>query len=187
MATVASPPCRPLPPERTHGTMRDGPANVLNKLPKSVQPKATQALHAIWMAETRAAARRAFAQSGGTFAAERRKQAGQRVPRGATPTTGNAPCSRGSDLDWRYLFGAGGAKPSLRCIPRRRAGRTIHLRLTSRPPTHFLVQPTTFQCCDIPRGPHARPPRWPARSASSDTPAAAGLAPRQATAGCPLR
>jgi len=45
-------------------------ANVLNKLPTSVQPKATQALHAIWMAETRSAAHRAFAQFGETFAAK---------------------------------------------------------------------------------------------------------------------
>ncbi len=34
--------------------------NVLNKLPKSVQPKAKQALHEIWMAETREAAEKAF-------------------------------------------------------------------------------------------------------------------------------
>lgn len=34
--------------------------NVLNKLPKAVQPKAKQALHQIWMAETREAAERAF-------------------------------------------------------------------------------------------------------------------------------
>jgi len=45
-------------------------ANVLNKLPKSVQPKATQALHAIWMAETRGAAHRAFTQFGEVFAAK---------------------------------------------------------------------------------------------------------------------
>ena len=45
-------------------------ANVLNKLPKSVQPKATQALHAIWMAETRAAAHRAFTQFVETFGAK---------------------------------------------------------------------------------------------------------------------
>ena len=34
--------------------------NVLNALPKSVQPKAKQALHAIWQAETKADAARAF-------------------------------------------------------------------------------------------------------------------------------
>lgn len=34
--------------------------NVLNSLPKSVQPKAKQALHAIWQAETRAEAEKAF-------------------------------------------------------------------------------------------------------------------------------
>ena len=34
--------------------------NVLNYLPKSGQPKAKQGLHEIWMAETRAAAERAF-------------------------------------------------------------------------------------------------------------------------------
>lgn len=45
-------------------------ANVLNKLPKSVQPKATQMLHAIWMAETRAEARRAFALFLETFRAK---------------------------------------------------------------------------------------------------------------------
>jgi transposase-like protein len=45
-------------------------ADVLTKLPKSVQPKATQALHAIWMAETRAAAQRAFAQFGETYGAK---------------------------------------------------------------------------------------------------------------------
>jgi putative transposase len=45
-------------------------ANVLNKLPKSAQPKATQALHAIWMAETRAAAHRAFTLFVETFGAK---------------------------------------------------------------------------------------------------------------------
>ena len=35
-------------------------ANVLNKMPKSVQPKAKQALHEIWMAETREDAHKAF-------------------------------------------------------------------------------------------------------------------------------
>ena len=35
-------------------------ANVLNKLPKSVQPKVKQALHEIWMAETKEAAIKAF-------------------------------------------------------------------------------------------------------------------------------
>ena len=45
-------------------------ANVLNKLPKSVQPKATQALHAIWMAETRATAHLAFRQFVDTFGAK---------------------------------------------------------------------------------------------------------------------
>ena len=34
--------------------------NVLNYFPKSGQPKAKQGLHEIWMAETRAAAERAF-------------------------------------------------------------------------------------------------------------------------------
>ena len=37
-------------------------ANVLNALPKSVQPKAKEALHQIWMAETQADAQRAFDQ-----------------------------------------------------------------------------------------------------------------------------
>jgi len=45
-------------------------ANVLNKLPKSVQPKATQMRHAIWMAETRAEAQRAFALFLDTFQAK---------------------------------------------------------------------------------------------------------------------
>ena len=35
-------------------------ANVLNKLPKSIQPKAKQALHEIWMAETRGEAIASF-------------------------------------------------------------------------------------------------------------------------------
>ena len=35
-------------------------ANVLNKLPKSIQPKVKEALHDIWMAETRDGAARAF-------------------------------------------------------------------------------------------------------------------------------
>jgi len=35
-------------------------ANILNKLPKSSQPKAKQALHDIWRAETKAAAEKAF-------------------------------------------------------------------------------------------------------------------------------
>jgi transposase-like protein len=35
-------------------------ANILNKLPKSSQPKAKQALHQIWQAETKAAAEKAF-------------------------------------------------------------------------------------------------------------------------------
>jgi transposase-like protein len=35
-------------------------ANVLNKLPKSAQPKAKQALHEIWMAETKKNAEAAF-------------------------------------------------------------------------------------------------------------------------------
>jgi transposase-like protein len=36
-------------------------ANVLNKMPKSVQPRAKADLHEIWMAETRASANKAFA------------------------------------------------------------------------------------------------------------------------------
>ncbi len=36
-------------------------ANVLNRMPKSVQPKAKAALHEIWQAETQADAERAFA------------------------------------------------------------------------------------------------------------------------------
>lgn len=45
-------------------------ANVLNKLPKSIHAKATQMLHAIWMAETRAAAHRAFDLFVETFGAK---------------------------------------------------------------------------------------------------------------------
>jgi transposase-like protein len=45
-------------------------ANVLNKLPKSVQPKATQMLRAIWMADTRTDAQRAFALFLETFRAK---------------------------------------------------------------------------------------------------------------------
>jgi transposase-like protein len=44
--------------------------NVLNYLPKSVQPKAKQALQAIWMAETRQAAHRAFDQFVETYDAK---------------------------------------------------------------------------------------------------------------------
>lgn len=36
------------------------PANVLNKLPKSIQPKVKQALHEIWMAPTKEVAHKAF-------------------------------------------------------------------------------------------------------------------------------
>ena len=43
-------------------------ANVLNKLPKSVQAKVKAALHEIWMAETREAAHRAFARTLKRFA-----------------------------------------------------------------------------------------------------------------------
>jgi putative transposase len=39
---------------------RGGTANVLNKLPKSVQPRAKEDIHEIWMAETRASAGKAF-------------------------------------------------------------------------------------------------------------------------------
>ncbi len=45
-------------------------ANVLNKLPKGVQPKATAMLHDIWMAETQAAADQAFDLFVATFAAK---------------------------------------------------------------------------------------------------------------------
>ena len=45
-------------------------ANVLNGLPKSAQRQTAQALHAIWMAETRAAAQRVFAQFGETYRAK---------------------------------------------------------------------------------------------------------------------
>ena len=45
-------------------------ANVLNKLPKGVQPKAKAMLHDIWMAETQAAADQAFDLFVATFAAK---------------------------------------------------------------------------------------------------------------------
>ena len=45
-------------------------ANVLNYLPKSVQPKAKAALHEIWMAETKPQALVAFAQFVTTFEAK---------------------------------------------------------------------------------------------------------------------
>ena len=45
-------------------------ANVLNKLPKGVQPKAKAMLHDIWMAETQAAADHAFDLFVATFAAK---------------------------------------------------------------------------------------------------------------------
>lgn len=45
-------------------------ANVLNRLPKSVQPKAKADLHAIWMAPTRAEANKAFDQFIVTYAAK---------------------------------------------------------------------------------------------------------------------
>jgi len=45
-------------------------ANVLNKLPKSVQAKAKAMLHEIWQAETRADAARAFDLFAGTFEAK---------------------------------------------------------------------------------------------------------------------
>jgi putative transposase len=45
-------------------------ANVLNKVPKSVQPKATQMLQTIWMAETRTTANRAYALFVETFSAK---------------------------------------------------------------------------------------------------------------------
>jgi transposase-like protein len=45
-------------------------ANVLNRLPKSVQPKAKADLHAIWMAPTRAEADKAFDQIIATYTAK---------------------------------------------------------------------------------------------------------------------
>jgi putative transposase len=44
--------------------------NVLNYLPRALQPKAKAALHEIWMAETRADANRAFDQFVATFSAK---------------------------------------------------------------------------------------------------------------------
>jgi transposase-like protein len=45
-------------------------ANVLNKLPKSVQPKAKQALHEIWMAPTKEEAYKAFDTAVSTYSAK---------------------------------------------------------------------------------------------------------------------
>ena len=45
-------------------------ANVLNYLPKSLQPKAKAALHEIWMAETKSQALAAFEKFVATFAAK---------------------------------------------------------------------------------------------------------------------
>jgi putative transposase len=45
-------------------------ANVLNKLPKSVQPKAKQALHEIWMAPTKEGAYKAFDTAVSTYSAK---------------------------------------------------------------------------------------------------------------------
>jgi len=45
-------------------------ANVLNKLPKSVQPKVKQALHEIWMAPTKEAAYKAFNTAVTTYSAK---------------------------------------------------------------------------------------------------------------------
>ena len=45
-------------------------ANVLDKLPKGIQPKAKEKLHEIWMAESRVAANRAFDLFVGTYAAK---------------------------------------------------------------------------------------------------------------------
>src|SRR5690606_10742158 len=45
-------------------------ANVLNRLPKSVQSKAKADLHAIWMAPTRAEAEKAFDQFIATYSAK---------------------------------------------------------------------------------------------------------------------
>ena len=48
-------------------------ANVLNKLPKSMQPKVKEALHDIWMAESREDADKAFDSAIARFAAKYRK------------------------------------------------------------------------------------------------------------------
>jgi len=45
-------------------------ANVLNRLPKSTQPKAKSMIHEIWMAETKAAAQKAFDRFIATFEAK---------------------------------------------------------------------------------------------------------------------
>ena len=50
--------------------------NVLNKMPKSVQPKAKAMIHEIWQAETKAAAEKAFDLFVETFEAQYPKAAG---------------------------------------------------------------------------------------------------------------
>src|SRR6478672_1194042 len=54
---------KPLPPEPSgrHQNSDIAPANLLNKLPKSQQPKAKRSLQEIWMAETSKDAQAAFA------------------------------------------------------------------------------------------------------------------------------
>ncbi len=58
------------PSSRTQRCWVHKTANVLNKMPKSVQPKAKAALHEIWMAETHADALGAFELFGETYRAK---------------------------------------------------------------------------------------------------------------------
>jgi transposase-like protein len=58
------------PTTRTQKCWVHKTANVLNKMPKSVQAKAKSMLHDIWMAETKAAAEAAFDLFGETFRAK---------------------------------------------------------------------------------------------------------------------
>lgn len=50
-------------------------ANVLNKLPKSLQPKAKELLHDIWMADTKSAAEKSFTHFVNTFSIKHEKAA----------------------------------------------------------------------------------------------------------------
>ena|SRR6267378_2142764 len=58
------------PETRHQRSWKHKTVNVLNYLPRALQPKAKAALHEIWMAETRADAQRAFDQFTATFGAK---------------------------------------------------------------------------------------------------------------------
>jgi putative transposase len=70
-------------------------ANVLNKLPKSLQPKAKSALHQIWMAESRDQAEKAFDTFIATYRDKypRRHSVWRRTARNCSPSTTFRPCT----------------------------------------------------------------------------------------------